>query len=232
MDIQLEKILEALLFASDEPLTLRRLREILKPETAPAGDATQAAAEEAAPQPSAAAANASAAEDSGDQSDFDGRIMKALETVKAKYADSGSPVVILEVAEGWQFATNPKYAVWVKKLYKNKTSFRLSQAAMETLAIIAYRQPITRAEIEEIRGVEAIAALETLLERNFIRTAGRKETVGRPILYATTPEFMRQFGLNTLKDLPVLEEPPASSAGHESGPQTQETIRTPNNEQN
>ncbi len=143
--------------------------------------------------------------------ELDAEILVAIETLKIKYAQPGSPVTILEVAGGWQFATNLIYAPWIKKLFKDRTAFRLSQAALETLAIIGYRQPITRAEIEEIRGVEAIAALETLLERNLIRVAGRKETIGRPILYSTSMEFLRQFGLRSLEDLPELEKTVSSN---------------------
>ncbi|MBI4064167.1 MAG: SMC-Scp complex subunit ScpB [Elusimicrobia bacterium] len=189
-DLSMEQILETLLFASDEPLTLARLREILTPGTSePRDDGQDSVAVE---------------------------IKQALAAIRARYSREDSPVVILEVAEGYQFATNPRYAAWIKKLFKDRTSFRLSQAALETLAIISYRQPITRAEIEEIRGVEVIAALETLLEKNLVRVSGRKETVGRPILYATTPEFLRQFGLRSLQDLPVVDE--NASQGEEAAP--------------
>jgi len=179
----LARVVEALLFASDEPLTLKRLRWILE-DYPPAGPESSSNGEEA--------------------KRLDAEIEGAVAAVKAKYPQAESPIVVLEVAEGWQLATNPAYAPWVKKLYKDRVSFRLSQAALETLAIVAYRQPITRAEIEEIRGVEVIAALETLIERGLIRVAGRKETVGRPLLYATSPEFLRQFGLRSLADMPVL----------------------------
>lgn len=185
---ELTQILEALLFASDEPLTMLKLREVLKEQA------------ENAP------TNGSSEEEGLSQ------IQAALETLKHKYSGPISPVVILEVAQGWQFSANPVYAPWIKKLFKDKMTFKVSQPALETLAIIAYRQPITRAEIEEIRGVEVIAALETLLEKNLVKVVGRKETVGRPLLYATTQEFMRQFGLRSLDDLPKPDLTPQAEA--------------------
>ncbi|MBI4667688.1 MAG: SMC-Scp complex subunit ScpB [Elusimicrobia bacterium] len=197
-EAQFEKILEAVLFASDQPLTIERFKDILsiRPTDSNGGCA----------EGSGQAESDQSAGEGGGQETLEADILKSLEALRAKYGETDSPVVVLEVAGGWQFAANPKFSPWLKRLYKNRTTYRLSQAAMETLAIISYKQPITRAEIEEIRGVEAIASLETLLERNLIRTAGRKETIGRPILYATSQEFLRQFGLRNLKDLPSLEE--------------------------
>jgi segregation and condensation protein B len=114
-------------------------------------------------------------------------------------------IQIIKVAQGFQMGTLPAYAAYVEKLLQ-PTSSRLSRAALECLAIIAYRQPVTRAEIEYIRGVKADRVLATLLERELIQEAGRKETIGRPILYATTPEFLRVFGLDCLADLPPLDD--------------------------
>ncbi|TBR25032.1 SMC-Scp complex subunit ScpB, partial [bacterium] len=108
-------------------------------------------------------------------------------------------------ADGFQMATKPEYAPYVRNLYKERMTMRLSTAALETLAIIGYRQPLTRAEIEEIRGVEVIAALETLLEKALVKVVGRRETVGRPLLYGTTPEFLRHFGLRSIGDLPPID---------------------------
>ncbi|MCX7716181.1 MAG: SMC-Scp complex subunit ScpB [Endomicrobia bacterium] len=117
-----------------------------------------------------------------------------------------SAIEIRNVAEGYQMATKPEYSEYVRRLYKDRTMLRLSPAAVETLAIIAYRQPITKAEIEETRGVDCTAVLETLLERKLIKIIGRKEVVGRPLLYGTTQEFLKYFGLNSLSDLPPIEE--------------------------
>lgn len=125
-----------------------------------------------------------------------------------------SPLQIMEVAEGFQVASRPEYSPWIRRLYKDKTTLRLSNSAMETLSIVAYKQPITRGEIEEIRGVEVTGVLETLLERRLVKIVGRKETLGRPLLYGTTLEFMRQFGLKSLDELPKLEDlvPPEEAA--------------------
>ncbi|MGQ0645551.1 MAG: SMC-Scp complex subunit ScpB [Elusimicrobiota bacterium] len=117
-----------------------------------------------------------------------------------------APMQLMEVAEGFQTASRPLYSPWVRRLYKERTTLRLSPSALETLSIIAYRQPITRSGIEEIRGVEVSGVLENLLERKLVRIVGRKEVMGRPLLYGTTPDFMRQFGLKSLAELPRLEE--------------------------
>jgi segregation and condensation protein B len=111
----------------------------------------------------------------------------------------------MQVAGGWQLATRPEYGLWVRKLYHNKMTVRLTQAALETLCIIAYKQPLTRAEIEAVRGVEVIGPLDTLTQRKLVTVVGRRESIGRPILYGTTSEFLRQFGLNSLDDMPKLE---------------------------
>jgi segregation and condensation protein B len=148
------------------------------------------------------------------------RILRALQR---EFEEGRRPVQILEVAEGFQMATRAPFAGYVRKLFADKLSFRLSQASLETLSIIAYRQPITRAEIEEIRGVEVIAALETLLEKRLIKVVGRKEVVGRPLLYGTTLEFLRHFGLKSLEELPSLESftpPPAETPSAAGGVQT------------
>lgn len=128
---------------------------------------------------------------------------------------STSPLEIREIAGGYLMATRAKYAPWIRKLYEEKTTLKLSQAALETLSIVAYKQPISRAEIEEIRGVEVTAVLETLLERNIIRICGRKEGIGRPLLYGTTDKFLRYFGLKSLVELPPLSVDHDLSGGNE-----------------
>lgn len=117
-----------------------------------------------------------------------------------------SAIEIRNVAEGYQMATKPIYAEYVRRLYRDRTLLRLSPAAVETLAIIAYRQPITKSEIEETRGVDCTGVIETLLERKLIKIVGRKEVVGRPLLYGTTNEFLKYFGLNSLSDLPPIDQ--------------------------
>ena len=133
------------------------------------------------------------------------RVRNAIAALKDHLDQNGSALQLMQIAGGWQMATRQENSLWVRKLYHNKMTVRLSQAAIETLCIIAYRQPITRAEVESIRGVEVIGPLDTLSERKLITVVGRRETVGRPILYGTTGEFLRQFGLNSLDDLPKLE---------------------------
>ncbi|OIO03905.1 MAG: SMC-Scp complex subunit ScpB [Elusimicrobia bacterium CG_4_10_14_0_2_um_filter_56_8] len=133
------------------------------------------------------------------------RLERALSELRSSYDEEGRTLQIMQVAGGWQLATRPEYGLWVRKLYQNKMTVRLTQAALETLCIIAYKQPLTRAEIEAIRGVEVIGPLETLSQRRLITVVGRRESIGRPILYGTTSEFLRQFGLNSLDDMPKLE---------------------------
>jgi segregation and condensation protein B len=133
------------------------------------------------------------------------RLEGLLGELRKTYDDEGRTLQVMQVAGGWQLATRPEYGLWVRKLYQNKMTVRLTQAALETLCIIAYKQPLTRAEVEAIRGVEVIGPLETLTQRKLITVVGRRESIGRPILYGTTSEFLRQFGLNSLEDLPKLE---------------------------
>ena len=133
------------------------------------------------------------------------RVTDAIAEIRRSLDEKQSAVQLVEVADGFQMGTRPNYAPIVKKLYTDKMTMRLSTAAHETLAIIAYKQPLTRAEIEQIRGVEVIAALETLVEKKLIEVVGRRETVGRPLMYGTTMEFLRHFGLRSLEDLPPID---------------------------
>lgn len=122
------------------------------------------------------------------------------------YESSGRALRIKEIAGGYQIATDPVLAPWLKKLYKTAGADRLSGPSLETLAIIAYKQPVSKPEIESIRGVNVDGVLKTLVEKNLVKILGRKETVGRPIIYGTTQEFLQYFGLNSLDELPKLEE--------------------------
>ncbi len=161
-------ILEALLFAAEEPLTPDQLAGILE-ETTP--DEVRALAE----------------------------------ALNGSYAAAGAGLQVQEVAGGFRLTTRPELAPWVQRLNRVRPA-RLSRAALETLAVIAYRQPITKAEIEGVRGVSADGVLRTLLERELIRVMGRKPDVGRPILYGTTRAFLEHFGFKDLTDLPTLRE--------------------------
>ena len=133
-------------------------------------------------------------------------IRRLLLEMSKEYAEGNRGLQIQEVAEGFQMVTNPELGPYVMKLTRRIRSVRLSKPALETLAIIAYRQPLTRIEIEQVRGVDAGGVLETLLKFSLIRVAGRKEAVGRPLLYETTRDFLDHFGLRSLEDLPTLEE--------------------------
>jgi segregation and condensation protein B len=131
----------------------------------------------------------------------------ALEAVLARYSgEEGRGVLVEDVAGGVRLATRPEVAGWLRRFFDVSSGNKLSMAALETLAIIAYRQPMTGPEIQELRGVSAAGVLKTLLERRLVRITGRKEVVGKPFLYGTTREFLVHFGLNSLQDLPPLEE--------------------------
>jgi segregation and condensation protein B len=163
---RLKSILESLLFASDKPLSLKRMQELLG------------------------------------ERDLE-MLSAAIEWLRADYADRG--VVLHEVAGAFQFRTNPMNAHWVQQLVAGKP-VRLTRAQLETLAIVAYRQPITRPEIDEIRGVDSGGTLKLLLDRALIRILGKKEEPGRPMLYGTTKDFLEFFHLRDLKELPTLRE--------------------------
>jgi len=166
---ELKPILEALIFASPEPLTPKAIYKLL------------------------------AAEPKKD-------IQAALADLKKDYDRSGG-IQLVEVAGGYQIVTRPDLHEWVRRLFHERTTQRLTQQGLETLAVIAYRQPITSLEIAEVRGVStASGVLNTLLERHLIKIVGRKQVVGRPFLYATTKEFLIRFGLNDLGDLPKVED--------------------------
>ena len=165
--------LEALLFASGDPLTLER-----------AAGALFCSTEEVA---------------------------QLLETLQQEYQQAGRGIELRQAAGGWQLVTKKEAAGLVRRL-QEKQEVKLSNAAMETLAIVAFKQPVTKSEMEAIRGVKVDGVLSTLVELDLVGEVGRKEVIGRPILYGTTEEFLKAFGLNSLEDLPqlpeeVLEEP-------------------------
>jgi segregation and condensation protein B len=145
-------------------------------------------------------------------------ISEGILRIKAEYGADSKGVELVEVAGGYQFRTKPKWAGWVQRLKKAK-SIKLSRSALETLAIVAYRQPIIRPAIEEIRGVDSGWVLRTLLEKGLIKIMGRKEMVGRPIVYGTTKTFLEVFGLNTLSDLPTPKEVQPPSILEEKPPE-------------
>jgi segregation and condensation protein B len=129
-------------------------------------------------------------------------VREALRLLQQEYASPERGLQVMEIAKGYQFGTKAELAPVVEKLFKGEKSYTLSQAALETLAIIAFRQPVTRVDIESVRGVKVDGVVETLLKRRFIRTVGRKDAPGRPILYGTTRDFLKYFGLKDLSELP------------------------------
>ncbi len=130
----------------------------------------------------------------------------ALEALRREYETEGRGLELRRIAGGYQLRTRPEYQDYIRRYLKTRPSARLSMAALETLAVIAYKQPITLLEIQEIRGVNSARAVRTLLEKRLIEPKGRKPVVGRPILYGTSREFLIQFGLNDLSELPTIED--------------------------
>lgn len=165
---QAKRIIEALLFVSDKPVSIDALKDVLK-EVEPT------------------------------------QIRELIEELNGEYSSQGRSFSIKEIAGGFQMLTDPLYSRWISALYKRPPD-RLSGPSLETLAIIAYRQPITRADIEAIRGVNIDGVVKTLEDRNLIKTKGRVDGPGRPILYGTTSEFLKHFGLKSLEELPKLKE--------------------------
>lgn len=169
------KVLEALIFASDEPLSEKTINELL---------AESEYQEFANPE----------------------MIKTAIETINDELAGCSRPYSIVKVAGGYHFVTRSQYGVYVQKLLKAKSRKRLSQAALETLSIVAYKQPVSKPDIEAIRGVNSGEIMNSLLDRGLVTIVGRAETPGRPLLYGTTAEFLRIFGLAALDELPRMKE--------------------------
>jgi segregation and condensation protein B len=174
---QLKAIIEALVFASPEPLTLKMLFKLLSDE--PKED-----------------------------------VQTALAGLQTDYEQRGA-FHLVEVAGGYQITTRPELHEWVRRLFHERTTQKLSVQSLETLSVIAYKQPITAAEVGEIRGVNTSGVLSTLMERHLIKIVGRKNVIGRPFLYGTTKEFLIRFGLKDLNDLPKVEDM-ASALGFEA----------------
>ncbi len=176
MDRIYKSIIEALIFASDDPIPsveiIKAIKEI----------------------------------DGDDISINQYDIENSIDELNEKYKSEESSFRILQIANGFVFGTKPEYAKYVGYLSSEKSKRRLSQAALETLAIIAYKQPITKPEIETIRGVNSDYIINSLLEKTLITIKGRADSIGRPLLYATTPEFLKYFGLNKISDLPKPRE--------------------------
>jgi len=152
-------------------------------------------------------------------------ICEAIGSLQKEYESQGRSFQIVEVAGGFRMSTRPQFGEWLKKFYKFRHRERLSLAALETLAIIAYKQPIIRAEIEAIRGVDVAGVLHSLLEKKLIRIMGRKEVIGRPLIYGTTNRFLEHFGLKSLSELPRVEEFKEREEGEKGNVSQQVSLR-------
>ena len=186
---QLIRIVEALLFASEQPVSAGIIRSAIDDEDAP--------------------------------------VEEIVEELDEFYAETDRAFFIMQVAGGYQLVTREEFEPYIKSLYVSSSRMRLSQAALETLAIIAYKQPVNRPDIDAIRGVNSDGVLRTLLERDLIVIKGREDQPGRPLLYGTSDEFLRYFGLNSLKDLPKLKEIDQLMQGEEPLPELDITDTVP-----
>ncbi|MBU1276320.1 MAG: SMC-Scp complex subunit ScpB [Proteobacteria bacterium] len=184
MSRDLKRIIEALLFVAETPLSLAQFNQVLE------------------------------------TSDRDA-LVRALEELAQEYQQSERAFEVVQVAGGWIFRTRKEMAFWLRKLKKQQVT-RLSKAALETLAVVAYKQPVLKAEIERIRGVEVGGILRTLMEKNLVRVAGRQDLPGRPLIYATTRRFLEVFDLKDLKDLPTVEEIENLAGVSQGGPSYQD----------
>jgi len=133
------------------------------------------------------------------------KLLSAVKELKKEYEARKGGIQISEIAGGYQFYTKKEYGEWIKKLYENKVTYQLSLPAVETLSIIAYKQPITKLEIEKIRGVDTSGIIRGLLDKKLIKIAGRKECVGSPLIYRTTDNFLRYFGLKDISEMPDID---------------------------
>jgi segregation and condensation protein B len=179
----LPQVVEALLFSAQKPFSARELVSAIKS----AGDADELMPNEFSRTTEAPVA-------------------AALEQLKIEYIEQNRAFQLVEKAEGWQLVSDPAYAPWVRQLFPAAKPARFTPPSLETLAIVAYRQPITRADVEAVRGVAVDGILQSLMERGLVKIAGRAEVPGRPLLYETTQFFLEHFGLRDLNELPNAEE--------------------------
>ena len=166
---QAKSIIEAVIFAANEPVSVEQLARLL------------------------------------DELDGD-TVAQLIYELQKEYDATGRSFQIVEIANGFQICTRDQYADWIRKFYTTELSSRLTVSALEALAIIAYKQPVTRAEVEEVRGVNSDSVIRTLMERNLVKVIGRKQAPGRPMIYGTTTDFLMHFGLRDLSELPSVDE--------------------------
>lgn len=170
MDLDnLKPVVEALIFAADEPLPLKQIKALVEDTT-------------------------------------DKDIQKVIDQLNVEYSQANRAISVNMIGGGYQMVTRPKYAPWIRKFFQKRIQTRLSHAALEALSVIAFKQPVSRVEVDAIRGVNSDGVIRTLLERKLITMAGRADGPGRPLLYKTTQEFLQHFGVNDLADLPKPKE--------------------------
>ncbi|MGR3219206.1 MAG: SMC-Scp complex subunit ScpB [Candidatus Anammoxibacter sp.] len=171
LSVNVKSAVEAILFATDEPISARKLSEIL-----------------------------------GDSNTGKEDISVIIEQLKIEYEVAEKGFRIEEIANGYQILSRPEYHEWISKLLKKKREVKISHASLETLSIIAYKQPVLRIDIESIRGVQSGQMVRTLIDMGLVKITGRADVIGRPLLYGTTKKFLEHFGLNSIKDLPLVED--------------------------
>ena len=194
-EITLRSVVEAILFASDEPLEASKIAKV-----AGAGNARQ--------------------------------VRKLIEELNSEYSERGSAYHIEQIAGGYVMLTLPEYNDWLKQLLRTRQESKLSQAALETLAIVAYKQPVMRVTVEAIRGVAAGDMIRNLMEKGLVKIVGRAQELGRPLLYSTTRKFLEVFGLNSLLDLPKVAElrPQTEGAPKEDDPAEENLLAEDDNQ--
>ncbi len=189
--------LEAIIFAAEEPITIKSLFNILvignKIKSSKKSDEEKELVTESE-------------ELKIKQKDYNDFFVELINEINEELISTNRPFRIVEIAGGFQYATRPEFGMYIEKLFSSKIKKRLTQASIETLSIIAYKQPVTKPEIEQIRGVNSSEIINSLVEKNLVETAGRKDVVGKPLLYKTTDTFLKVFGLQALDDLPRLKD--------------------------
>jgi segregation and condensation protein B len=211
MAFDLKKVLKALLFSSNEPLSTRDIQGVL---TRFHETPLPLVADDEPGSPDAAGALGAAFAEPGDAAGLyadvpslvtDAQIREAMDAIAAELRQADDGILLVDGANGYRLATHPRFARWVRILRQEPPPARLSPSSLETLAVVAYRQPVTRAEIEAIRGVSAEAGISRLLERELIAISGRAEVPGRPLLYATTDKFLEFIGIRSTDELPASD---------------------------
>ena len=208
---------EALIYAAEEPISVDQLASLLKDDLLAMKNAASAEQEGVEPQ-AAPTATGKKSQEKSERAELRALLRPVLEELTVEYASENRGIEIRQVAGGYRMSTKPEHHDIVRSFAKSqKPPVRLSLQALETLAVIAYKQPVTVPEISEIRGVDASGVIGTLIDRKLITTAGRKAVVGRPMLYKTTKDFLLRFGLKDLHELPSVEEFEKLAGGDEQG---------------